>query len=358
MKLRFVDGDMLRRLVDAVKDLVPEVLMTASVEEGIKWQEMDSSHVSLVSVHLKPKAFDELQSTQPITIGVNMSALSKILRCGSKTDSISWTVEETAKNVLVITTKGILASKGGRSGKFSLNLMEIERESFAVPEIDYGAHIFMQSSAFQKAIKDLMPFGDDVIITVTSEHIQFSVDGDHGKGSLTFHNIRHPKMTIASFDCFRLAHQSIDDEPQQQQQQQQQQVENESIISAGSAYIFTGKEQLTQLKFPMKFIAAFATCSSLSPHIQISLEKDSPIHLQYPLYRTATETKIEQKKDTMTTTSATTTTTTTTTRKKKSSESRKPNEPNTQEDMVGAVVFFLASKMDDVQPQPTSSSSS
>jgi proliferating cell nuclear antigen len=286
MNLRFWDGGMLRRLVDGVKDLVPEVLMTVTAEDGIKWQEMDSSHVSLVAVNLRPPSFSELVITagpgHTVPLGVNMSALSKILRCGGKTDDVCWKLDETSVDTLEITTdrpkKNNLNARG-RLGKFSLKLMTIDREAFAVPDTEYGAHVFLRASALQRVVKDLMSFGTDVVITVTKDHINFAIDGDHGTGELTLSNIRHSKITVASFDCYRHAQLSTSDNPKDEM------IDDD----ADCAYIFTQNDDTSiQLKFAMRFLASFAACSSLSPHLQISIEKDTPIRLQYPLYRTTT----------------------------------------------------------------------
>ena len=355
MNVRFGDGGMLKRLVDGVKDLVPEVLMSIKAEEGIKWQEMDSSHVSLVSAQLNPKAFSEFHAPTPLTIGINMSALSKILRCGSKSDDVSWKLDDETRDSLEIMTdppskEGGGGAKRGRSGKFSLKLMQIDREAFAVPETEYAADIFVRSSALQRVVKDLIPFAEEVVITVTHDFIRFAVDGDYGKGEITLGNSRHPKTTnVVSFDCF-------------QQQQHLSDFEDSAVIFLRSS----NEKEIIQLKFAMKFLAYFATCTSLSPHIQISMEKESPIRLQYPLYGTTPVVSVapsaaatnnaeekksgtKRKKTTANDDEGKSTATATTTTTKKSMSGSK--EPGTQ-DIVGLLAFFLAPKLDDT-PIPT-----
>lgn len=368
MNLRFVDGGMLRRLVDGVKELVPEVLMTVSAEEGIKWQEMDSSHVSLVAAHLKPNSFSTLQMIPPapnrtVPLGVNMVALSKILRCVNKTDDVSWKINEKTTDILEISTdKPSSATKkkadsdekvklsGGRSGKFALKLMEIDREALAVPDTDYAAHIFLRSTTFQRTIKDLMPFATDVTITVKPDEVIFAFDGDHGKGELTLPNIRHPKVTVASFDCF-------------QQSKLSAFIDNDD--DSESAYIFlkdpNPSANPVQLKFAMRFLASFAQCTSLSPHLQISIEKDTPIRLLYPLYspnltppppppsEEASKTELKENKESKEDAKKSGV------KRKKKDENEvvvprntKGNEPGSQ-DIVGMVSFYLAPKIEETE---------
>lgn len=62
----------LKRLLDAIKDLVTEATWDCS-EAGIALQAMDSSHVSLVSLLIKADAFETFRCDRNISLGINLT---------------------------------------------------------------------------------------------------------------------------------------------------------------------------------------------------------------------------------------------------------------------------------------------
>lgn len=69
-----------KKLIDSVKDLVNDGNFICS-QTGITLQAMDSSHVSLVALHLKSTGFDHFRCDRPVTLGLNLTSLAKILKC-------------------------------------------------------------------------------------------------------------------------------------------------------------------------------------------------------------------------------------------------------------------------------------
>ena len=55
---------------------------------------MDSSHVSLVALMLQKEFFGSFRCDRSISLGVNLSHLSKILKCASKDDAITLKAED------------------------------------------------------------------------------------------------------------------------------------------------------------------------------------------------------------------------------------------------------------------------
>eukprot|EP01138_Halocafeteria_seosinensis_P008890 gb/GECG01009086.1/.p1 GENE.gb/GECG01009086.1/~~gb/GECG01009086.1/.p1 ORF type:complete len:132 (+),score=9.17 gb/GECG01009086.1/:1-396(+) len=85
---RLVQGKIFKMVVEAMKDLVTDANLDCS-KEGISLQAMDSSHVSLVSLLLRGQDFDHYRCDQEMSLGLNMVALSKILKCSGQDDIIT-----------------------------------------------------------------------------------------------------------------------------------------------------------------------------------------------------------------------------------------------------------------------------
>jgi proliferating cell nuclear antigen len=71
----------------AIKDLVTDVNFDCD-EEGMRLQAMDNSHVALVAVNLKAEGFKDYRCDRPLTIGVNIASLTKVIKCAKDDDEV------------------------------------------------------------------------------------------------------------------------------------------------------------------------------------------------------------------------------------------------------------------------------
>lgn len=83
LEARIAQGALLKKVFDAIKDLVPEVNLECN-SSGIHLQAMDNSHVALVSLDLKDNAFESYRCDRGRCLGLNMAAVSKVFKlCGN-----------------------------------------------------------------------------------------------------------------------------------------------------------------------------------------------------------------------------------------------------------------------------------
>lgn len=71
---RLIQGYILKKILDAIKDLVNEASWDCS-PSGMSLQAMDTSHVSLVAVNLKADGFDKYRCDRNVTLGMNLTKL-------------------------------------------------------------------------------------------------------------------------------------------------------------------------------------------------------------------------------------------------------------------------------------------
>lgn len=69
---RLIQGSILKKVLDALKDLITEASWDVS-SHGISLQSMDSSHVSLVQLTLRKDGFEEYRCDRNLAMGVNLS---------------------------------------------------------------------------------------------------------------------------------------------------------------------------------------------------------------------------------------------------------------------------------------------
>jgi proliferating cell nuclear antigen len=87
------EGVHLKKLIESIKELVTDINLDIS-GGGISLQAMDSSHVALVTLNLSYEGFEEYRCDKGMTIGVNITHLSKIMKCGGNDDSIILRAED------------------------------------------------------------------------------------------------------------------------------------------------------------------------------------------------------------------------------------------------------------------------
>merc|ERR1711972_847168 len=114
-------------------------------------------------------------------LGIQFSALSKILKCMTPKDSLSIQAQDDGDIVNFI----FESADQKRYSNFELKLNDIDAEQLGIPETEYGTTVKMPSSEFQRICRDLSAIGDTVTISATKQGVKFSVNGDIGSGDMT-----------------------------------------------------------------------------------------------------------------------------------------------------------------------------
>ena len=92
---RLVQGGLLKKVLEAIKDLVSDANFDCS-PTGFSLQAMDSSHVSLVAMQLRSDGFEHYRCDRNLNMGLNLTNMAKMLKCASNEDIITMKVPEQA----------------------------------------------------------------------------------------------------------------------------------------------------------------------------------------------------------------------------------------------------------------------
>lgn len=88
LELRLVQGSLLKKVLEAIKDLVTDANFDCSAT-GFSLQAMDSSHVALVALLLRSEGFEHYRCDRNLSMGMNLGNMSKMLRCAGNDDIIT-----------------------------------------------------------------------------------------------------------------------------------------------------------------------------------------------------------------------------------------------------------------------------
>ena len=88
---RLVQGGLLKKVLEAIKDLVTDANFDCS-PTGFSLQAMDSSHVSLVAMQLRSDGFEHYRCDRNLNMGMNLTSMAKMLKCANNDDIITMKV--------------------------------------------------------------------------------------------------------------------------------------------------------------------------------------------------------------------------------------------------------------------------
>lgn len=179
LEAKFSEASLFKRIIDGFKDCV-QLVNFQCTENGIIAQAVDDSRVLLVSLEIGSEAFQEYRCDHPVTLGMDLSSLSKILRCGNNSDTLTLIADDTPDCIVLLFED----TKRDRIAEYSLKLMDIDTDFLKIEELAYDSTLMMPSSEFAKIVRDLSQLSDSLNIMITKETIKFVADGDIGSGSV------------------------------------------------------------------------------------------------------------------------------------------------------------------------------
>jgi len=168
--------------------------------------------------------------------------MAKILKCAGNDDSVTVKAKEGGDTIDFL----FEAPKANKLAEFELKLLDIDAEILTIPDQDYAAVVKMPSTEFQRICRDMTILGDTAVISASKKSVKFSVSGELGKGDITC----HPTM---GSDV---------------KEDEQVTIEIEEPVS---------------LTFALRYLNFFTKATSLSSTVSLSLSKDAPLVVEYPI---------------------------------------------------------------------------
>jgi proliferating cell nuclear antigen len=236
---RMTQGGMLKKITEAMKDLVTEANFDCSAT-GISLQAMDSSHVSLVALLLRAEGFDHFRCDRQISLGINLGSMGKVLKCCNNDDIVTLKADDNADSMTFMFEN----QSQDRISDFELKLMDIDSEHLGIPDTDYKSTIKLPANEFQRICRDLSILGDTVTIAVGKDGVKFSVTGEMGSGNMTIR-------------------------------------QNTSVDTKEDEQVTIEMEEPVTLNFALRYLNFFTKATPLSGSVVLCLSKDVPLVVEY-----------------------------------------------------------------------------
>ena len=235
------EAAILKKVIDAIKDLVTDVNIDAT-PQGISLQAMDSSHVALVSLNLGAAGFQSYRADRPMTLGLSVTNLAKVLKLASYEDKITLRAEEEGQHLSI----SFENRRQEKKTDFQLNLISLDSEHLGIPETTYTSEITMNALDFQKLCKELHQLSETVQITASLTAIRFAVDGEVGSGQVS--------------------------------------ISTNAAESSGATQTQTQqKDESVNLSFALRYLNMFNKASCLCNNVRMMLAADTPLVVEYEI---------------------------------------------------------------------------
>ncbi|KAG1449557.1 hypothetical protein G6F56_008608 [Rhizopus delemar] len=240
LEARLQQAKLLKSILEAVRELVTDCNLDCN-DSGIALQAMDNSHVALVALMLRSDGFDPYRCDRNLPLGINLTNLSKILKCARNDDILTLKADDGGDVVNFV----FESKDSDKVSSYDLKLLDIDSEHLGIPDTTYDANIQMPSVKFQEIVRDLSTLSDSITIECTKEGIKFSADGEIARGSVTVK-----------------ASSSVDDEDESTTIELQQSV---------------------AMSFAVKYLVNFTKATPLSSRVSLNMSADVPLLIDYKL---------------------------------------------------------------------------
>ncbi|PON87573.1 Proliferating cell nuclear antigen, PCNA [Trema orientale] len=238
LELRLVQGGLLKKVLESLKDLVNDANFDCSAS-GFSLQAMDSSHVALVALLLRSEGFEHYRCDRNLSLGMNLNNMAKMLKCAANDDIVTIKADDASDSVTFM----FESPNQDKIADFEMKLMDIDSEHLGIPEAEFQAIVRMPSAEFARICKDLSTIGDTVVISVTKEGVKFSTRGDIGTANIVCR-------------------------------------QNPSIDKPEEATIIEMEEPVS-LTFALRYMNSFTKATPLANQVTISLSADLPVVVEY-----------------------------------------------------------------------------
>ncbi len=180
-----------------------------------------------------------------------MGNLSKVMKLAGNEDSITLKAEEDTSKLIVTfennsNTNAYIINKleQGRKTEFDVNLLTLDTEVLGIPETHYNAKFTMSSAEFTKLCRELYQVSETVTIEATEDNVEFSVEGEIGKGKVALTGTLSDK------------------------------IEDKTTITVTDA---------VKLSFALKYLNMFNKASTCSSTVTLMMSADNPLVVEYSM---------------------------------------------------------------------------
>lgn len=148
-------------------------------EEGLKFTEMDDSHICLVDMLISKEDMDTFNFNKGKEMGINLSDFVKFLKRGKKEDQM--VLDFGDKKNLILNLRN---EEKNKNRKYSIPLLDLEKEEIdpnSLDMLEFNNSVQLHFTDLKEVLGDIEILSDAVGIDIKNENLVFSSEGNCGK---------------------------------------------------------------------------------------------------------------------------------------------------------------------------------
>lgn len=234
MELETVQAVAFKVLVDALKDLLTDTIIEFD-SDGVRIAATDVSACVLVHLRLDASKFERYHCARPLSLGLNVIHLSKLLKTVTSSDTLGLFVDEADINRLGIRVEN--SEKKTRT-TYHLNLLDLAHEPISIDRASFDVTITLPAPDFSKMVRDMSSIAEHVEVRAVGRQIVFKCSGDFAS-----------QETV--------------------------------VADSGTPAEQPGADAIVQGVYSLKCLCTFAKCTALSPSVDLLMRNDFPLVVRY-----------------------------------------------------------------------------
>lgn len=294
LEARFPQAVLFKKILDSISSLIQETNLNCT-DEGIRIQAIDTAHVALCGVEIRPEAFMHYRCDRPMVLGVPIGMLQKVVKTANNDDTLTLRKAD-GSDTLTLVFESV---KADRIASYDLSLTNIDSEQMDIPPTEYKAVVTLSSTEYARITRDLSILGEDITIGVDKNSVRFEASSDEGTGTLVLKQgggTSAPDAAGSSKKRMRKAKpENSDDEPEPEEQPAEEDEEEEDVAPVqgkrkravqdddgnASVPVQIHVDQAVRLKFALKYLAAFSKAGPLAPAVTLRLSPAFPLLVEF-----------------------------------------------------------------------------
>lgn len=192
-KLELSDNSIFKTVFDSIASIIDEVTIIFD-SEGMRLNALDRSHITFVTLDLKPEVFDSYICDEPEKVAIDCDQFNKILKKCKTSDILQLTIDE--GNFIII-------FEGDATRRFKLRVIDSEYEAQVPPNINYNVNITVPSGMVQDALDDMMIFSDKLRLLIDENYLKIISEGEFGDVDIKYlhgENVLEVAQSIYNID--------------------------------------------------------------------------------------------------------------------------------------------------------------
>lgn len=175
-RFRLSNAKAWRNAIMAISALVDEAVFNAN-PDGLRVRAMDPSHVAMVDLEYRKEAFDEYACDKPVSIGINVSDMLKLLRRVGEDEVLNLDLDESA-------ARFSLRFTGKYVRTFSTSTLDLTGEEIPSLKVTFNAKARLTTRCLAQTVEDAATVSDNIKFEAAPEKLTMGAQGDLGTFSV------------------------------------------------------------------------------------------------------------------------------------------------------------------------------